>query len=37
LKSFVLLLIAIMEETGYELDQFALIHPGGAVGQKLNN
>lgn len=31
------LLAAIMEETGYELDQFALIHPGGAVGQKLNN
>ncbi len=31
------LLAAIMEETNYELHQFALIHPGGAVGKKLNN
>ena len=28
--------IAIMEETGYRLEQFALIHPGGAVGERLN-
>lgn len=31
------MLIAIMEETDYQLEQFALIHPGGAVGEKLNN
>ena len=31
------LLSAIMERTGYRLEQFALIHPGGAVGEKLNN
>lgn len=30
------MLSAIMEETGYQLEQFALIHPGGAVGKKLN-
>ncbi len=29
--------IAIMEETGYSLDEFALIHPGGAVGERLNS
>jgi D-arabinose 5-phosphate isomerase GutQ len=28
--------IAIMEETGFTLPQFALIHPGGAVGVLLN-
>ena len=28
--------IAIMEETGYENERFALIHPGGAVGERLN-
>ena len=28
--------VAIMEETDYKLEQFALIHPGGAVGQMLN-
>ena len=27
---------AIMEETGYRLEEFSLIHPGGAVGEKLN-
>jgi D-arabinose 5-phosphate isomerase GutQ len=27
---------AIMEETEYRLEQFALIHPGGAVGELLN-
>jgi D-arabinose 5-phosphate isomerase GutQ len=30
------LLVAVMEETGYKLEQFALIHPGGAVGTRLN-
>ncbi len=30
------LLVAVMEETGYQLEQFALIHPGGAVGNRLN-
>jgi len=31
------MLVAIMEETGYQLEQFSLIHPGGAVGERLNN
>lgn len=31
------MLVAIMEETGYKLEQFSLIHPGGAVGEQLNN
>lgn len=31
------MLVAIMEETGYRLEQFSLIHPGGAVGKRLNN
>ena len=30
------MLTAIMEETDYKLEQFALIHPGGAVGENLN-
>ncbi len=30
------MLVAIMEETGYRLEQFSLIHPGGAVGERLN-
>lgn len=30
------LLAAIMETTDYRLEQFALIHPGGAVGNRLN-
>jgi len=30
------LLVAIMEETAYREEQFALIHPGGAVGERLN-
>jgi D-arabinose 5-phosphate isomerase GutQ len=30
------LLVAIMEETNYTLKQFSLIHPGGAVGERLN-
>lgn len=28
---------ALIEETGYRNEQFALIHPGGAVGARLNN
>ncbi len=31
------LICAIMEETDYQKEQFALIHPGGAVGARLNN
>ena len=27
---------AIIEQTGYQAAQFALIHPGGAVGERLN-
>jgi len=30
------LLAALIEETDYSLEQFGLIHPGGAVGQILN-
>ena len=30
------LLSSIMEETNYQKEQFALIHPGGAVGKQLN-
>ncbi len=28
---------ALIEETGYTNDQFAVIHPGGAVGERLNS
>jgi D-arabinose 5-phosphate isomerase GutQ len=28
---------AMIEYTGYQAEQFALIHPGGAVGERLNN
>ena len=28
---------ALIEYTGYQAEQFALIHPGGAVGERLNN
>ncbi len=28
---------ALIEETGYQNEQFAAIHPGGAVGERLNN
>ncbi len=28
---------AIIEHTGYQAEQFALIHPGGAVGERLNH
>ena len=31
------MLVAVMEETGYALEQFSLIHPGGAVGKRLNS
>ncbi len=31
------LICAIMEETDYKKEQFALIHPGGAVGERLNH
>ena len=27
---------ALIEETGYEVNQFAAVHPGGAVGERLN-
>ena len=30
------MLVAIIEETNYQLEQFGLIHPGGAVGALLN-
>lgn len=30
------LICAVMEETEYHSEQFALIHPGGAVGERLN-
>lgn len=30
------MLAGVMERTGYRLEQFALIHPGGAVGDRLN-
>ena len=28
---------AVIEQTGSQAEQFALIHPGGAVGERLNN
>ncbi len=31
------LLCALIEETGFTSEQFGLIHPGGAVGELLNN
>ena len=33
---FDVLQTAVIEETGYQNEQFALIHPGGAVGKRLN-
>ena len=27
---------AMIEETDYKAEQFALVHPGGAVGERLN-
>lgn len=31
------LVTALIEETGFQNEQFALIHPGGAVGERLNH
>ena len=31
------LTIGVMEETNYQKEEFALIHPGGAVGERLNH
>ena len=28
---------ALIEETDFKNEQFALVHPGGAVGERLNN
>ena len=28
--------VAVLEETGFQIGQFALTHPGGAVGERLN-
>lgn len=33
---FHVLQTALIEETGYKNEQFAVIHPGGAVGERLN-
>lgn len=33
---FHILQTALIEETGYKNEQFAVIHPGGAVGERLN-
>lgn len=27
---------AVIEKTGYQIEKFALVHPGGAVGERLN-
>lgn len=37
LALFDALLSALIEETGFTSEQFGLIHPGGAVGELLNN
>jgi D-arabinose 5-phosphate isomerase GutQ len=29
--------VALLEETGFTKEQFAIIHPGGAVGERLNS
>ena len=34
---FHILQTILIEETGFRNEQFALIHPGGAVGERLNN
>jgi len=34
---FHILQTALMEETDYKNEQFAVVHPGGAVGERLNN
>ena len=33
---FHILQTALIEETGFQNEQFALIHPGGAVGERIN-
>ena len=33
---FHILQTILIEETGFKNEQFAVIHPGGAVGQRLN-
>ena len=33
---FHVLQTALIEETGFQNEQFALVHPGGAVGERLN-
>lgn len=34
---FHILQTALIEETNYKNEQFAVVHPGGAVGERLNN
>lgn len=34
---FHVLQTALIEETGFQNEQFAVVHPGGAVGERLNN
>ncbi len=34
---FHILQTALIEETGFQNEQFAVVHPGGAVGERLNN
>ena len=33
---FHVLQTALIEKTGFQNEQFALVHPGGAVGERLN-
>jgi D-arabinose 5-phosphate isomerase GutQ len=33
---FHILQTALIEETNFQNEQFALVHPGGAVGERLN-
>lgn len=37
LSTFDAICIALMQMTGYTREQFAVIHPGGAVGERLLN
>ena len=30
------IIVGLIEETDFSIDQFALIHPGGAVGKRIN-
>jgi len=34
---FHILQTALIEETDFQNEQFAVVHPGGAVGERLNN